>query len=198
MMLYPIAEIFRSIQGEGIDVGLPAIFVRFSGCNLHCSFCDTDHTANYSMVESQVADTIERLAVEKRELVVLTGGEPALQDLMPLVKALQGSSREYRFGIETNGTVDFNQYLFDSISLSPKTAPEKCVLKSCHSLKLLFPFLPGCSPDEWVGFCARHRFIQPIDGKPDSVRQAFDWVRDNGGSTWRLGLQIHKFVKGAR
>ena len=71
-----VNEIFHSLQGEGFNTGTPAVFIRFSGCNLQCTFCDTQHQDGKEMTEG---DIIEEVSRYKANLVVVTGGEPALQ-----------------------------------------------------------------------------------------------------------------------
>ena len=95
-----INEIFHSLQGEGRHTGTPAVFVRFSGCNLHCPFCDTDHAAGREMSEEEIIVEVCRYDVP---LVVLTGGEPSLQLNAPFLKKLKESTGA-TIAIETNGT----------------------------------------------------------------------------------------------
>jgi len=109
-MLYPVNEIFYSIQGEGRWAGSPAVFVRLAGCNLDCSWCDTDHTVKEHMTSGQVATSIcEELAKKNYFknvaplMLVLTGGEPTIHDLDPLCSKLKGYGFS-RIAIETNGT----------------------------------------------------------------------------------------------
>ena len=78
-----INEIFHSLQGEGRHTGTPAVFVRFSGCNLHCPFCDTDHAVGREMSDEEIIAEVRRHDVP---LVVLTGGEPSLQLDAPFLK----------------------------------------------------------------------------------------------------------------
>ena len=103
MHSYRVNEIFYSIQGEGAFAGTPAVFVRFSGCNLACPWCDTDHSHAEEMTRDELEDTVRGL-LKGREgaIIVLTGGEPALQlrDDEPL---FQGFG--CRVCIETNGTL---------------------------------------------------------------------------------------------
>jgi organic radical activating enzyme len=123
------AEIFHTLQGEGVSVGAPAVFVRLSLCNLHCVWCDTDHTWNFegtpwkhekdgvagyakhrkedvivTMSADEVAEIVRGFGCRR---VVLTGGEPLLQEagLVGLMEALRGEGGEWFFEIETNGTV---------------------------------------------------------------------------------------------
>ncbi|HUT62752.1 MAG TPA: 7-carboxy-7-deazaguanine synthase QueE, partial [Anaerolineae bacterium] len=95
-MLYPVNEIFYSIQGEGRWAGSPAVFVRLAGCNLECSWCDTDHSTKENMTTGQVATSICAELAKKNYFqnvaplqLVLTGGEPTIHDLEELLSRLK-------------------------------------------------------------------------------------------------------------
>ena len=98
-MAYRIHEIFYSLQGEGANTGMPAVFVRFSGCNLHCPFCDTDFASYQEMEVEEILDSIEEYP---SDFIVLTGGEPSLQIDNALIEALHEHDKV--IAIETNGT----------------------------------------------------------------------------------------------
>ncbi len=118
-----VAEIFSSIQGEGLRQGEPTLFVRLSGCNLECSFCDTKYAwgkgKDYSTVQ-----ILEEIRKQRRRFpakwVCLTGGEPLLQDLTDLILKLK--EEKFKVQVETNATI-FSSLLVDWYSISPK--PEK-------------------------------------------------------------------------
>jgi 7-carboxy-7-deazaguanine synthase len=116
-----ISEIFHSIQGEGQFVGTPSVFVRTTGCNLRCWFCDTDYTSWNPEGEHLSLDTIlDRVRAYECEHVVVTGGEPFLQrEIVPLTQQL--AEDQHIVTIETAGTV-FRSVHADLISLSPKLA----------------------------------------------------------------------------
>jgi len=119
-----IAEIFYSIQGEGIYIGLPAIFVRVTGCNLKCSFCDTKYALTEG-TEMSMVDIIKQIKSYSCELIVFTGGEPLLyQDqVTELMESLLNTSLFYFFEIETNGKITPTKRmleLVDSWVVSPK------------------------------------------------------------------------------
>lgn len=133
--VYAVQEVFYTIQGEGPLVGTPAVFVRLAGCNLQCPLCDTDYTSRRSLMETK---TIYEMVEDARggnvcDLIVLTGGEPFRQEVVPLIKML--IDHGYRVQIETNGTLaprvdDFGHltYLkglvesgFLTVVVSPKT-----------------------------------------------------------------------------
>ena len=109
-----VNEIFYSLQGEGFNTGTPAIFVRLSGCNLDCPFCDTDHISGKEMTEGEIIEEVSRY---KASLVVITGGEPALQLTESLVEMLHLLGKTV--AVETNGTVELPKNV-DWITLSPK------------------------------------------------------------------------------
>ena len=113
-----INEIFHSLQGEGYNTGTAAVFVRFSGCNLRCHFCDTDHSNGTVMSERQIIEAVMQYPLAP--LVVLTGGEPSLfidHDFVALLKHYTGK----QIAIETNGTNTLPDNL-DWVTLSPKSA----------------------------------------------------------------------------
>ena len=111
-----INEIFYSLQGEGYFSGTPSVFIRFCGCNLNCSFCDTDHnTANMELSDEDILSVI---AEWPSRHVVLTGGEPSLQVTSELISKLH--DKGYYVQAETNGTVRLPDAI-DWITCSPKT-----------------------------------------------------------------------------
>ncbi len=119
-MNYKVNEIFYTLQGEGAHSGIPAVFVRFSGCNLRCPWCDTE----FSEFTEMSADEIVREALslydipnERRKMLVLTGGEPSLQVDTPLIDALHAAG--FYICIETNGTRPLPDGI-DWITCSPK------------------------------------------------------------------------------
>ena len=116
-----ISEIFVSFNGEGLEIGKPTIFLRLSGCNLDCSWCDTKY-ANYNAVEKSTKEIIEEIGKLNNGInsVLITGGEPLLQDIEEIVDKL--SKKNYYLGIETNGSVYDDVLLkIDFISVDIKT-----------------------------------------------------------------------------
>lgn len=103
-----VNEIFYSIQGEGHYTGTPAVFVRLSGCNLHCDFCDTEHESGLMMDDDDILRAVMQYPAST---VIITGGEPTLQLTASLVSLLHGASR--RVHIETNGSVPLDPTLAD-------------------------------------------------------------------------------------
>ncbi len=192
-----VNEIFHSLQGEGYHSGTPAVFVRLSGCNLCCPFCDTQHEHGTEMSEPEIVAAVKSLCpVLRSPLVVVTGGEPALQLTPSLVDALHAAG--CRVAVETNGTLHLPGNV-DWVTLSPKSlwlgdgvAP---VLTRADELKVLFD--GEHNPSAYDHIDAAHRFLQPMDtGDPARnaalMRQAADYCLRH--PQWRLSLQIHKIL----
>ena len=205
-MSYAVKEIFLTLQGEGMQTGRRAVFLRFAGCNLwsgrepdrataQCTFCDTDFVGTdgagggrYSAPElaARVGETWQ---VGERPLVVVTGGEPMLQLDSELIGALHAAG--FEIAVETNGTLPAPAGL-DWICVSPKAGTE-VVQRSGDELKLVWP-QAGIDPEGLLGWDFRHFLIQPLDG-PDreaSRAAAIDYVMRH--PRWRLGLQTHKWL----
>ena len=206
--MYRINEIFYSLQGEGFWTGTPMVFVRFSGCNLRCPFCDTDHSAYKEMTAEEIVAEVARLDAEANQgnpawpdsgRVCLTGGEPMLQLDYDLIEALH--RKDYSIHVETNGTRPMLE-MIDWVTLSPKedvVPGGKVVLEEANEVKLVFD---GALGEErlarWAEFPAQWHFLQPCDtGDPEKSRalmeQTVAYVRRHAG-LWRLSLQTHKLL----
>ena len=208
-MSFTVKELFYTLQGEGANTGRPAVFCRFTGCNLWtgreedrataaCRFCDTDFVGTDGPGGGQFA-TAEALAnaigrrwpasVETRPFVVCTGGEPLLQMTPELVDALH--ERGFEIAIETNGTQRAPGGI-DWICVSPKANAE---LMQCSGdeLKLIFP-QSGADPERYEHLDFRHFFLQPMDSPERerntqlAVRYCLEHPR------WRLSLQTQKIL----
>jgi organic radical activating enzyme len=194
--MYRINEIFYSLQGEGFHTGTPCVFVRFSGCNLRCHFCDTDHRDGTMMTLDDIIGEVNRYPMAP--MVVLTGGEPSLFVDHNFVEGLKRATCK-RIAIETNGTRPLPDNL-DWVTLSPKGAfegggAEPCVLTRCDELKVVW-----CGQDlsQYQHIAATHRFLQPCYSE-DEVRNRANQadcvatVLQNPG--WRLSLQVHRVLE---
>jgi 7-carboxy-7-deazaguanine synthase len=206
---YFIKEIFYTLQGEGCQSGRPAVFCRFSGCNLWsgrnedranaaCRFCDTDFTGTdgpdggvYEKARDLAGKILAAWPVEEkspaRPFVVLTGGEPLLQVDSGLLETLHGEGCE--IAVETNGT-RLPPPGIDWVCVSPK-AGTALVLRSGQELKIVFP-QTGLDPQEYAGLDFEYFFLQPMDG-PDRDRNialSLDYCLRH--PLWRLSLQKHK------
>ena len=207
-MTYAVKECFLTLQGEGVQSGSRAVFLRFAGCNLWsgreqdratalCSFCDTDFvgTDGEGGGKFQTADDlavqVESLWGESREarLVVITGGEPMLQLDEALVDALH--ARGFRVAVETNGTLAAVPGL-DWICVSPK-AGTKVVQRRGNELKLVWP-QRGIEPKELERWAFDHFLVQPMDCEQREEALAAAIKLAMARPKWRLSLQAHKVV----
>jgi 7-carboxy-7-deazaguanine synthase (Cx14CxxC type) len=211
-MKYAVKEIYYTLQGEGINVGRPAVFLRFAGCNLWsgreadraaavCRFCDTDFVGidgpgGGSFVSAEILAAAAASVWPSngcrgvRRLIVCTGGEPLLQLDAALVEALHHFG--FEVAVETNGTQTPPQGL-DWICVSPKAGAD-LRLKAGHELKLVFP-QAGAEPTQYEDLAFDHFLLQPMDG-PDADRNtklALDYCRAH--PKWRLSLQTHKLLR---
>jgi 7-carboxy-7-deazaguanine synthase len=196
--VYPVVEMFASVQGEGLWVGEPMAFVRLAGCNLSCEFCDTDHSLRFLLHVSDIVAGLSTMA-RKSELhrVCVTGGEPTIHDLRPLLSELKALG--WRVHLETNGTrgLDINE-LPDWVTVSPKMPPDSDDLRQHWGDELKVPVTRDTTPEQvrlwttWGRF--RYRFVQPIAG-PDfkhNVGAAIALVHSVPG--WRVSGQLHKYL----
>jgi 7-carboxy-7-deazaguanine synthase (Cx14CxxC type) len=207
--VYTVKEIFYTLQGEGAQTGRPAVFLRFSGCNLWsgrevdrqsavCTFCDTDFVGTgpdggrFATAAELAAAVRERWPGDPagaRPLVVCTGGEPLLQLDDAAIDALHAAG--FEIAVETNGTVPAPQGI-DWLCVSPKARAELRVTEG-DELKLVFP-QADAPPQAFEGLRFRRFSLQPMDG-PDLQRNtqlALDYCLQH--PRWRLSLQTHKLL----
>lgn len=118
-----ISEVFESIQGEGPWVGYPAIFIRLYGCNLNCSFCDSAYSRNGKHTEMSIRDVAQIAYSSNAPYVVFTGGEPCMQwaELVKVIQCIRDIAPLKKIAIETNGTYNFDNSVFDIVVVSPKS-----------------------------------------------------------------------------
>lgn len=187
-----VNEIFYSIQGEGHNAGRAAVFIRFSGCNIKCPFCDTKHQKGKEMSDLEI---INQIAKYPCRFVILTGGEPTLYVDADFVDKLH--HKGYEVAIETNGTniVPAN---VDFVTLSPKFEfVNNSNIKQlvCDELKVIFN--SANNMDAYNVIKAKYKYIQPCDTGDDDTNQmliinAIKFVQDN--PDWRLSLQLQKIL----
>lgn len=197
-MMYRVNEIFYSLQGEGFWTGTPMVFVRFSGCNLRCPFCDTDHSGATMLSAAEIVAASEAALAGGRDLpprVCLTGGEPSLQVDTELVTAFHEAG--FLLHIETNGTRPLVDGI-DWVTLSPKEDVEglvgggKVVLERADELKLVYSH--GVDPSRWLSFPATWHFLQPCALPDGSVNTSETVSYILSHPSWRLSLQTHKLL----
>jgi 7-carboxy-7-deazaguanine synthase len=207
-MTYAVKECFLTLQGEGVQSGSRAVFLRFAGCNLwsgreqdrasaQCNFCDTDFVGTDGegggkfRSAGELAAHVERLWGDSTDgqLVVITGGEPMLQLDPRLVDALH--ARGFRIAVETNGTLAATPGI-DWICVSPK-AGTHVVQRRGNELKLVWP-QAGIDPAELEGWAFDHFLVQPMDcaKRKEAVDAAVRLAMER--PKWRLSLQAHKVI----
>jgi 7-carboxy-7-deazaguanine synthase len=195
-MNYRVNDIFYSLQGEGHNTGRSAIFIRMSGCNLQCEFCDTDFRSFQLMDTPAIVSRARNLVpsgawadASCRPMVVLTGGEPTLQVDNALVDALHDAGFSY-VAMETNGTKTPPDHL-DWVTVSPK---QKVVVERCDELKCVFD---GSHDVERWPVQARYYYLQPCDvgdAKENRRITALCMAYIMTHPKWRLSLQTHKLL----
>ena len=191
-----VNEIFYSLQGEGYYSGTPAVFVRLSGCNLRCPFCDTQHEAGVNMSEEEIVEAVRHYPARH---VVVTGGEPALQLTESLVDALHAVGRYV--AVETNGTHPLPDNV-DWVTLSPKSAfvdGAEVVLTRADEIKVVYDGIhdPEKQLTALNSQLTTLLFLQPCDtGDPSHNAQitaaTVEYIKSH--PEWRLSLQIHKIL----
>jgi 7-carboxy-7-deazaguanine synthase len=209
-LTYSVKEIFYTLQGEGAQAGRPAVFCRFSGCNLWsgreqdrassvCRFCDTDFVGTDGVLGDKYPDAGQLAAVidaqwpaarAGKKYVVFTGGEPLLQLDTPLIDALHVFG--FEIAIETNGTLPVPAGV-DWICVSPK-AEAPLVVDRGDELKVVIP-QQGQNLSSYASLAFTHFFLQPMDGPElaDNTRLAIDLCKSD--PQWRLSLQTHKLLQ---
>ena len=175
-----INEIFYSLQGEGFHTGTPAVFVRFSGCNLKCPFCDTLHEAGKMMTDGQILAEVMKYPAH---MVILTGGEPGLFVDEALVQVLHDSGKYVC--IETNGTQVLPESI-DWVTCSPKEGAE-VVLKRIDEVKVVYT---GQDLKPYAAMKASHHYLQPCSCQ--NTEQVVDYILAH--PSWSLSLQTHKLI----
>ncbi|MDL2284542.1 7-carboxy-7-deazaguanine synthase [Oxalobacter sp. OttesenSCG-928-P03] len=209
-MTYSVREIFYTLQGEGAQSGRPAVFCRFSGCNLWsgrdedragalCRFCDTEFVGTDGenggkyVTADLLADRIDALWPDRTastKYVVFTGGEPLLQLDSPLIDAMH--ARGFEVGIETNGTISAPDGI-DWICVSPK-AGVPLVQDAGNELKLVIPQNGQNLADyEYLSF--DHFYLQPMDGPEREKNTALAVETCLKHPRWKLSLQTHKYLQ---
>jgi 7-carboxy-7-deazaguanine synthase len=208
-MTYAVKEIFYTLQGEGANAGRPAVFCRFTGCNLWsglesdrsaaiCRFCDTDFVGTdgvgggkfrSALALAEAVKTHWPIGSDSQPFVVCTGGEPGLQLDDQLVDAFHAAG--FFVAVETNGTMDLPEAI-DWVTLSPKArAPVR--IQSGQEIKVVWP-QEGIDLDRLEKLDFKVRYVQPLDdvNASDNTRQCVEICLRR--PAWRLSLQTHKFL----
>lgn len=197
-----VNEIFYSLQGEGVHTGVPMVFVRFSGCNLTCPFCDTQHQSGVPMSDAGIVEEIMRHAQSR--WIVLTGGEPSLHIDEPFIRYLKEATG-MKIAIETNGTHILPEGI-DWVTLSPKggLAPElefpEDKIAICHADEIkvvdvgqdLSPYFEFKCRKQHTIMCLQPCFVDDPDMYSANLSSTV--ARVESDPRWRLSLQTHRYL----
>ncbi len=210
MPAYKVKEIYYTLQGEGAHTGRPAVFCRFSGCNLWsgreedrhkaiCQFCDTDFWGTDGLnggrfeTATELAEAVAKLwptnLKEGIPYVVCTGGEPLLQLDQTMVDAFHKAG--FEVAIETNGTIIPPEGI-DWICMSPKAGSEVILTKG-NELKLVYPQV-GAEPSRYENFDFEHFYLQPMDSpeQAQNTKATLNYCLEH--PKWHLSIQTHKLL----
>ena len=189
-MVYKINEIFKSVQGEGANLGKEVIFLRFSGCNLKCEWCDTNHENYKEMTVEEILNEVKSLNCKN---IIFTGGEPTIYNLFPLIWQLEG----YWLGIESNNA-NIKAYLdkFDYIAVSPKRKQKTLI---CDEIRIVNDSLTIEDVLYYEQFNIQNKFIAVLekDGL-FNLSETIDLlgkVNERVEKKWRINEQYHKRLK---
>lgn len=218
MKRYRVKEIFRTLQGEGVNAGRTAIFVRFAGCNLWtgrekdrerdkprgaagcAAWCDTDFVDGEPMTAAEIRERVTELS-QGDALLVITGGEPLLQLDVPLANdlsfALAARAKQLPvLALETNGTQELDPEigkLLGHITVSPKVPEYELKLRRGHELRVPFP---GLAPEQYEGLNFNAFYVSAIGhgglAARGSLKEAAEFCLRN--PRWRLSVQLHKVI----
>ncbi|MEA1986342.1 MAG: 7-carboxy-7-deazaguanine synthase QueE [Candidatus Marinimicrobia bacterium] len=194
--IFRINDIFYSVQAEGFLTGTATIFIRFSDCNLRCDFCDTEFLTGVDMNIPEILNNIENFPTQ---YVILTGGEPLLNDTTKLVQILK--KKKYKVGVETNGMFAPQHDFFDWVTVSPKNKDIK--IKKCDEVKCVIGI--DEIPNDY-NIEADHYFVTPKNPTHDKdigtesasffdrnvAKYCSDYVKKN--PKWKLTLQTNKII----
>ncbi|MCQ2244332.1 MAG: 7-carboxy-7-deazaguanine synthase QueE [Bacteroidaceae bacterium] len=184
-----VNEIFYSLQGEGLHTGTPAVFLRLSGCNLKCPFCDTQHEEFTEMTEQEI---VEQVSAFPARVVVVTGGEPLLQLTASLTQLLHSAG--FAIHIETNGSRKLPEGAeLDWITCSPKEGGA-VIIQRIDELKVVFM---GQDMSQYDSLNATEYRLQPLDSGNEqqnrlNVESTIDYILKH--PKWKLSLQTHKIL----
>ena len=199
--MYRVNEIFHSLQGEGINAGRAAVFIRLSGCNLKCPFCDTDFKEYKEMSVEDIITAIYEVLGENPlcRLCVITGGEPTLQLEHSLIEAIHQEGMQ--IALETNGTKPVPGGI-DFITVSPKSPfldNAKVVVEKCTEVKVVMTEKISVEAiRSFESIEADYYYIQPCDTgfiAPNEkiMQRCVEFIKYH--PNWRLSLQQQKILK---
>lgn len=197
-----IVEIFKSIQGEGSNFGKQVIFIRLGNCNLKCPWCDTNWKKYKELTIQEIMKEISKYNCKN---VIITGGEPTISDLTPLLKELK--DKGYWIAIETNGTNNISYEYIDYIATSPKFiyGPNIIKLKKANEIRIV---VDTSNKKDFINFCidiknkikANKYFLSPVEINGEFKNLALlgeikQKLKERGAGEWEISIQLHKLMK---
>ena len=195
-LMLPVMESFYTIQGEGIQTGRAAYFIRLGGCDVGCVWCDVKGSWNADAHPLfSVEEIVKKASVEEGRFVVITGGEPCMYDLVPLSRLLK--EKGFEIAIETSGAYPLSGEM-DWVCVSPKKfkVPLAESIIQAHEMKVV---IYNTSDFKWAEEQAQkvnsncELLLQPEFSKFDAIMpQIIDYVKHN--PKWRISLQTHKII----
>lgn len=189
---WKVNEIFYSIQGEGKHTGMPAVFLRLSGCTMGCDFCDTKYAFSGGK-EMNSLQILVALAEFPCKTVVITGGEPAEQDLPALISALKSAGHIVH--VETNGAKDCDVSKADFVCVSPKKYVAKEMLTKADIIKLVVT--PQTDLEDLQKYYLYENektqiYLQPEGNKQENIDLCVKLIKRHPSA--RLSVQLHKLI----
>jgi len=190
-MKYKINEIFDSLQGEGANLGKEVTFIRLAGCNLSCEWCDTEYNTYKELNIAEILNLTGRSAI-------LTGGEPTIHQLIPLLKELR--KKGIWTGMETNGTNDITEIrkYVNYIAFSPKGITHNSLKENADEIRIVNVNLQVEDVLKYEDWKIKNRFISPLDTRGDfnllETVKLIGKINEGSRHNWRMSLQMHKIL----
>lgn len=203
-----VVEIFKSIDGEGIRAGFPVTFIRLAGCNLRCSYCDSNYACDWKdedVTEMTPKEIFKNVYLKGNTRITLTGGEPLIhEDVDSLIDILTGSG--FEVNIETNGSVDIERYLQRNIIVTmdykcpSSNMTEQMLLENLELLRKqdVLKFVVGSKQDldccrDIIKYTDAQIFISPVFGKIEP-KEIVEYMIEHDMQHCRIQLQMHKII----
>lgn len=190
--LWKVSEIFYSVQGEGRHSGMPAVFLRLAGCSMGCAWCDTKYAFSGGQEMNNLQVLVE-LAKFPCKTVVITGGEPAEQDLPALIALLKSAGHIVH--IETNGAHDCDVSRADFVCVSPKKYVSENMLKKADVIKLVVNEQTDLEDLQKYYNYENEKttvYLQPESNKEENINLCVKLVKEHPSA--RLSVQLHKLI----
>jgi organic radical activating enzyme len=194
-MSLKVVEIFRSIQGEGANAGMDATFIRLAGCNMKCSYCDTDFSKGKTYSIDELLKGLQRLGSKN---IIWTGGEPTLQLNREIISVFK--QKDYYQAIETNGSNPVPKGI-DYIACSPKVGLNVLKKNIEHADEFRYPFGVNVKEPPAIHELppAKHYFVSPIfDGtrknhlNKSNLKGCLEFIKAH--PEWKISVQVHKLL----